>query len=125
MSFTSKNIEFLLKKYDLDASNLDKILGFGKGKISHYKVNDKSMPIKAAMSICEYFKITLDDFYKMDLSNNISFSLKKNDMGTPFITNDNATITHLTANEKDLYERIIREKDKEIEYLRKLLEKKI
>jgi hypothetical protein len=125
MSFTSKNIEFLLKKYDLDASNLDKILEFGKGKISHYKVNDKSMPIKAAMSICEYFKITLDDFYKVDLSNNISVNLKKNDTCLLPNTNDNATVISLTVNEKELYERIIREKDKEIEYLRKLLEKKI
>jgi hypothetical protein len=83
------------------------------------------MPIKAAMSICEYFKITLDDFYKVDLSNNISENLKKNDIYSLPNTNHNATVISLTVNEKELYERIIREKDKEIEYLRKLLEKKI
>lgn len=66
-NFISLNIKHLCDKEKLSQNEFGELFGLGKSVVSMY-ISEKSTPkLETIMAICEYFKISLDDFINKDL----------------------------------------------------------
>tara|TARA_R110000822_G_scaffold231631_1_gene363548 strand:- start:190 stop:612 length:423 start_codon:yes stop_codon:yes gene_type:complete len=67
-NYISQNIKYLCDKEKLSQNEFGELFGLGKSVVSMY-ISEKSTPkLETLMLICEYFKISLDDFINHDLS---------------------------------------------------------
>ncbi|MVO09779.1 helix-turn-helix domain-containing protein [Flavobacterium sp. TP390] len=77
-NYISNNLSFLVNKMNCSRDEFGAMFGLNRGNISFY-INEKSQPkIETIQSICDYFKISIDDFINNDLSNkNTSLNTSK------------------------------------------------
>lgn len=88
-NYISNNLSFLVNKMNCSRDEFGAMFGLNRGNISFY-INEKSQPkIETIQSICDYFKISIDDFINKDLSD------KNTSLNNPKTTNivDSESIT--------------------------------
>lgn len=64
-----KNIKYLRKKSGDSQENWGKKFNLSRGMVDSYERGTAKPNVPTAQAICDAYKISLDDFYSIDLSN--------------------------------------------------------
>lgn len=122
-NYISLNIKYLREKQKISQKSLSDILGKkNPSSIAHYEKGDNFPPIDEIVKMCVFFNVDLNDFVNIDLKS--KSDLKSKDFLIQ-VANGDGNKQSIGSSEKDLLQKMISDKDREIEYLRKMLEKKI
>jgi transcriptional regulator with XRE-family HTH domain len=122
-NYISLNIKYLREKHKVAQKALSEIIGKkNASSIGHYESGSVIPPVDEVIKLCDFFKVEIQDFILTDLKSQNDF--KSNGFSIQ-VAHGNANKQSISAEPIEIYLQIIQEKNKEIEYLRKLLEKKI
>jgi transcriptional regulator with XRE-family HTH domain len=117
----SVNINFLLKKEKLTQDDFGALFDLKKGVINQYLLKKSNPKIETLIKICDYFKFSLDDLVRKDLSEPIAVGIKQGEVlyanepvsGYPEV---------ISPRYVESLERIIVEKDQALKDKQKIIE---
>lgn len=122
-NYISLNIKYLREKNKIGQKALSEILGKKTpSSIGHYENGAVTPPLDEIIKMCSFFNVGIEELILSDLASKIDS--KSSDINIQ-VANGNRNI--VTAGDKDVeyLRKMLTDKENEIAFLRKLLEKKI
>jgi HTH-type transcriptional regulator/antitoxin PezA len=118
-NFISENIAFLVKKHDLAIDDFGNLFDLTRGVTGQY-IRKSSLPkIITIQKICEYYKLSIDDFINKDLSAIKPYAIKEGNLLYAAEQNEPYMISPRYV---ELLEKSIQDKDKIIKSLEEKLQ---